>query len=415
MKLSDLFGLVQMPQPARTPQERLQRKYLTVEDMRQGARRRLPGSIFDYLEGGSEDEASLSRNKDAYRDYSLVPRFGSLNYPDPSTTILGAPSELPLMLAPTGATRLFRPQGELSVIRAAARMGVPYGLAGLSNTPMEDVAAAAPDARRWFNMSPRPDRGATQAILDRVADSGYEALIVPVDSRTIGHRERDYRNGFTAPPTIKPKTVIEGMTRPAWSLGFLFGDALAFPNRGPRRPEGPLTSSLDMWRSFTSGAFVPIGWDDYADLRERWPGKLILKGCVNADDVVRATDMGFDAVQIGNHGGRQLDHMASSLDVLPEIVDRVQGRIEIYVDGGIRRGTDVIKALALGADAVSIGRPYLYGLAAEGEDGVAHVIDLFRQEIVRAMCLLGCDSVAEVRERGTELLRHRVSAPSRTR
>ncbi|GAA3675409.1 alpha-hydroxy acid oxidase [Arthrobacter ginkgonis] len=413
MKPSDLFGLVQLPQRARTPQERVRSKYLTVEDVRQGARRRLPGSIFDYIEGGGEDEASLRRNQDAYRDYAFVPRWGSLRYPDPSTTILGARSELPLMLSPTGGTRLFRPEGEVAVVRGAARAGVPYGLASLSNTPMEDVAAAAPDARRWFNMKPRPDRGATQALLDRVADSGYEALLVNIDARTIGHRERDYRNGFTAPPTIKLGTVIEGITRPAWSLGFLLNDAVAFPNLDGRRPEGPLTSTPDMWRSLMGGAFVPIGWDDLADLRERWAGKIVLKGCVNADDVVRAADMGLDAAQISNHGGRQLDHMASPLDVLPEIVERVQGRIEIYVDGGIRRGTDVIKALALGADAVSIGRPYLYGLAAEGEAGVAHVIDLFRQEIVRTMCLLGCDTVAEVRERGAELLRHRAITPSR--
>ncbi|MBP2372919.1 alpha-hydroxy acid oxidase [Paeniglutamicibacter psychrophenolicus] len=402
-----------MPQRARTEQERLQRKYLTIEDLRQGAKRHLPGSVFDYIDGGGDDETSLRRNEDSYGDYSFIPRWGSVNYPDVSTTILGTKSELPLFLSPTGGTRLFRPEGERAVIRGAARAGVPYGLASLSNTTMEDVAAAAPEARRWFNMKPKPDPRDTQALLDRVSASGYEALLVNIDARTIGHRERDYRNGFTAPPTIRFGTVLEGVVRPAWSLGFLLNEAVAFPNLTGDRPEGPMTSTPEMWRSLMGGGFVPLGWDDLADLRERWDGKIVLKGCVNADDIVQAADIGFDAVQISNHGGRQLDHMASPLDVLPDIVDRVAGRMEIYVDGGIRRGTDVVKALALGADAVAIGRPYLYGLAAEGEAGVVHAIDLFRQEITRTLCLLGCDSIAEVRERGTSLLKHRAMAPAR--
>lgn len=407
MKLTDLFGLVQTPSPAKTKRERLQRRYLSIEDLRRGAARHLPKSILDYIEGGGEDEASMRRNAAAYDDYAFLPRWGSTVAPDPSTVILGQRSSLPLMLSPTGGTRLFRPEGESAVIRAAEREGIPFGLAGLSNTTMEDVAQAAPGARRWFNMKPRPDKGELQAMLDRVAAAGYDALLVNVDTRAIGHRERDYRNGFTAPPTIKPRTVLEGATRPAWTAGFLLNDAIAFPNLEPERPVGRLSSTPEMWRELLGGSYSPIGWADLEDLRERWPGKLILKGCVHPDDIVRGADLGYDAAQISNHGGRQLDHMASPLDVLPEIVDRLEGRIELYVDGGIRRGTDVVKALALGADAVAIGRPYLYGLAAAGQAGVEHAIDLFRQEIVRAMFLLGCETVAELRARGSELLLHR--------
>ena len=210
-----------------------------------------------------------------------------------------------------------------------------------------------------------------QAVLDRVSNAGYEALIVNIDCRDIGHRERDYHNGFTAPPSIKPKTVLEGALRPRWALGFLANDAIAFPNLDAHIPEGPLTSTPDMWRTLLAGSYEPTDWSDIEDIRTRWNGPIILKGCVNPKDAAIAAGMGIDAIQVSNHGGRQLDHMASPMDVLPDMVDAAAGRMEIIVDGGIRRGSDVIKALALGADACAIGRPYLYGLAAAGEVGVS--------------------------------------------
>jgi L-lactate dehydrogenase (cytochrome) len=314
---------------------------------------------------------------------------------------------MPLTLSPTGGTRLFHPAGEIGAARAAQQAGVPYGLAHLSTTAMEQVGAAAPGLRRWFNLEPTADKGALQALLERVARAGYEALLVNVDCRTIGHRERDHRNGFTAPPSIKPRTVVEGALHPRWSLGFLTQDAIAFPNLDATIPEGRLASSPSMWRTLLAGSHEATDWSDIRDLRARWDGPIVLKGCVSAADAVIAADLGIDAIQVSNHGGRQLDHMAAPLDVLPEIVQATAGRIELIVDGGIRRGSDVVKAIALGATACAIGRPYLYGLAVGGQAGVAHVLRLFSEEMTRTMALLGVSTIDELRDRGPELLRHR--------
>lgn len=405
MKLKDLLQLAQQPPRPTTPAERLAKRYLNVEDMRKAAGRRLPGSIFDYIEGGGEDESSLRRNRDAFGEWALVPFWGGVQGPDLSTTILGETSTLPMTLSPTGGTRLFHPQGEVAVARAAAKVGLPYGLAHLSTTTLEDVAEAAPSGRRWFNMELVTDPVELQAMLDRVEASGYDTLLVNLDVRDIGHRERDYRNGFTAPPSIRPKSVVEGVFHPGWSLGFVMNEAIAFPNLDSVRPTGPLSSSPDMWRTLLSGSYTPTDWSHLAELRRRWKGKIVLKGVVSAADAVTAIEYGMDGIQISNHGDRQLDHMATPLDVLPEIAAATGGRIELILDGGVRRGTDVIKALALGAHAVAIGRPYLYGLAAHGQVGVEHVLELFRSEIARAMLLLGCSSIEEVRSRGPEIVR----------
>lgn len=407
MKFKDIKALASVQGPARSTAERLDRRCYSVGDMQKLAAKALPKSIFDYIEGGGEDEASMRRNIESFNDFSFMPKWGSVENLSLETTILGGPSSMPLWLSPTGGTRLFHPQGEIAAARAARAAGVPYGLAHLSTTTMEAVSEATPGLRRWFNMEPTNDPAMLQAVLDRVSNAGYEALIVNIDCRDIGHRERDYRNGFTAPPSIKPKTVFEGALRPRWALGFITSDAIAFPNLDPEVPTGPLTSTPDMWRTLLAGAYEPTDWSDLAEIRARWNGPIILKGCVNPKDAAIAAGMGFDAIQVSNHGGRQLDHMASPMDVLPEMVAAVDGRMEIIVDGGIRRGSDVIKALALGADSCAIGRPYLYGLAAAGEAGVAHVLKLFKAEMHRTMALLGVTSIAELKEGGRELIRHR--------
>jgi L-lactate dehydrogenase (cytochrome) len=414
MKFKDIKALAAVPGRARTVSERLSRRCYSVEDMRKLAAQRLPASIFDYIEGGGEDEVSLRRNRSSFDDWSFLPKWGSVGDLDLSSTLLGGPVAMPLTLAPTGGTRLFHPDGESAVARAALEAGVPYGLAHLSTTTMERVSAAAPGLRRWFNIEPTADKAELQALLDRAAAAGYEALLVNVDCRAIGHRERDYRNGFTAPPSIKMKTVVEGALHPRWALGFLANDAIAFPNLDAEIPEGPLSSTPDMWRTLLAGTYEPTDWDDIRDLRARWNGPIILKGLVNPIDAVTAAEIGINAIQVSNHGGRQLDHMASPLDVLPDIVDRVEGRLEVIVDGGIRRGSDVVKALALGADACSIGRPYLYGLAAASQAGVAHVLKMFAAEMTRTMMLLGVSTVQELRDEGRDLIRNRSEAFSRT-
>lgn len=414
MKFKDIRALASVQGPARTPSERLSRRCYSVEDMRKLAAKRLPGSIFDYIEGGGEDEVSLRRNRSSFDDWSFLPKWGSVENLDLSSTLLGGPVSMPLTLAPTGGTRLFHPDGEIAVARAALAARVPYGLAHLSTTPMEQVSAAAPGLRRWFNIEPMADKAELQAVLDRAAAAGYEALLVNVDCRAIGHRERDYRNGFTAPPSIKLKTVVEGALHPRWALGFLAHDAIAFPNLDAEIPDGPLSSTPDMWRTLLAGSYEPTDWDDIRDLRARWNGPIILKGVVNPDDAATAAGIGIDAIQVSNHGGRQLDHMASPLDLLPDIVDRAEGRLEIIVDGGIRRGSDVVKAIALGADACSIGRPYLYGLAAAGQAGVAHVLKMFQAEMTRTMMLLGVSTIQELRLEGRDLIRHRNAPLART-
>jgi L-lactate dehydrogenase (cytochrome) len=407
MKLRDIRSLVNVEAPARSVAGKLDRTCHCVDDARKLAAKRLPPGVFDYIEGGAEDEVSLRRNRSSFDDWSFVPRWGAIENLDLASTVLGKPTALPLVLSPTGGTRLFHPEGEIAVARAALAAGIPYGLAHLSTTPMESITAQTPGLRRWFNIEPVADKGALQELLDRTAAAGYEALLVNVDCRAVGHRERDYRNGFTAPPTLRASTVVEGALHPRWALGFLRHDAIAFPNLDGTIPTGPLASDPGMWRTLLAGSYEPTGWDDIEDLRRRWRAPIVLKGCVSADDAEIAAGIGIDAIQVSNHGGRQLDHMASPLDVLPDIVERVNGRLEIIVDGGIRRGSDIVKALALGADACAIGRPYLYGLAAAGEVGVSHVLRLLTDEMTRTLMLLGVSSIKELRDNGRALIRHR--------
>ena len=239
MKLRDIRSLVNLEAPPRTVADRLTKTCHNVADARRLAAKRLPPSVFDYIEGGAEDEVSLRRNRSCFDDWSFVPHWGAIENLDLSTTILGGPTAMPLLLSPTGGTRLFHPDGEIAVARAALAAGIPYGLAHLSTTPMESVSASAPSLRRWFNIEPTRDKGELQELLDRVARAGYEALLVNVDCRAIGHRERDYRNGFTAPPTLKPRTVIEGALHPQWALGIPAQRRDRLPQPGRHDPDGP--------------------------------------------------------------------------------------------------------------------------------------------------------------------------------
>lgn len=269
MKLNDIRSLVNIEPPARTIADRLARTCYSIDDMRTLAARRLPRSIFDYIDGGAESEVSLRRNRTSFDDWSFRPRWGAIVDLDMTTSILGQPAALPFALSPTGGTRLIHPDGEIAVARAAAAAGIPYGLAHLSTTPMEAVAASSPGLRRWFNLEPIADKGELAQVLDRVAQSGYDTLVVNLDCRTIGRRERDYHNGFTAPPTLKAKTVLEGALHPRWSLGFIRNDAIAFPNLDGVAPTGPMASDPSMWRNLLEGTYEPTDWSDIEDLRTR--------------------------------------------------------------------------------------------------------------------------------------------------
>jgi L-lactate dehydrogenase (cytochrome) len=404
VKLSDIRQLVQVRVPEVSRKRRVLAGAYNIAEYRAAARRVLPAGIFDYLDGGAEDETTLEHNRTAFERWGFMPGFGAVTLPDTSATILGRRSALPLTLTPTGATRLFHPEGELAVARAAASADLPYALAGLSTVAMEDVATQSPGLDRWFNVGLSPDKGALSAKLDRVAAAGYRAIIVGLDTRALGSRERDSKNGFTAPPALTLASLLGIAARPGWWIQFLAADGIRFPNLEPAGAD-PSIVTPSMWEQILGHSESSQGWDDIAALRTMWPGKIVLKGTVNPDDVARAASLGIDAVQLSNHGGRQLDRMLSPLDTLQEARQRVGDSVELIVDSGIRRGSDIVTALALGADACSIGRAYLYGLVAAGAPGVSRVIEILADELVRTMTLVGVSSVAELKARGTEVVR----------
>lgn len=405
MKFSEAKELVQVKAPVLSRRRRVLANAYNVEQYRRSARRVLPAGIFDYLDGGSEDEVTLRRNRAVFDSWALMPTWGPVEGPDTSTALLGKTSALPLTLTPTGATRLFHPEGELAVAAAADRAGIPYGLAGLSTVSMETIAENHPGLDRWFNFGLGSDAQAAKDKLARCEAAGFTTLIVGVDTRALGSRERDLRNGFTAPPALTLSTIADIARRPSWWINFLKADGISFPNLDPRSAAATSMVTPSMWQHILGHSDATSGWKELEALREAWQGKIVLKGCVNPADVAHAARIGLDAVQLSNHGGRQLDHMLSPMDVLQESRQRVGDSLEIYVDSGIRRGSDILKALALGADACSIGRAYLYGLVAAGSPGVERVIAILADELRRTMTLVGVSSILELKTRGAEILR----------
>lgn len=403
MKFSDIRQLVQVKAPVMSRQRRVLANAYNVAEFRTAARHVLPAGIFDYLDGGSEDEVTLRRNREAFAAWGLMPSWGPVSGPDTSTSLLGRRSAQPVMLTPTGATRLFHPEGELAVAEAAAAAGIPYGLAGMSTVAMESIAQRFPDLDRWFNFGLSRDAHVRDEKLARCKAAGFNTLIVGVDTRALGSRERDLHNGFTAPPSLTLSTLLDIASCPGWWANFLRADGLSFPNLSPLGSSSTVTPS--MWQQILGHSDSSSGWRELEALREVWDGKIVLKGCVNPVDVARAASIGLDAVQLSNHGGRQLDHMLSPMDVLQESRQRAGSAVEIFVDSGIRRGSDVVKAIALGADACAIGRPYLYGLVAAGSAGVSRIIEIFGEELRRTMTLVGVSTVAELKSRGSEIVR----------
>lgn len=375
-----------------------------VEEYRQAARKVLPGGIFDYLDGGAEDEVTLRRNRSIFDSWALMPSWGPVSGPDTGTMLLGKQCALPLTLTPTGATRLFHPEGEMAVAAAAEKARIPYGLAGLSTVSMEKISEHHPSLNRWFNFGLQSDPTVMKDKLRRCRSAGFQTLIVGIDSRALGSRERDLRNGFTAPPALTLSTLADIARRPSWWVNFLRSDGISFPNLDPEGTSPSMTTP-SMWQQILGHSDATNGWKELEALRQAWEGKIVLKGCVNPSDVAQASRIGLDAVQLSNHGGRQLDHILSPMDVLRESRQRVGDSIEIYVDSGIRRGSDILKALAMGADACSIGRAYLYGLVAAGSPGVERIIDILGEELKRTMTLVGVSTVSDLRTRGDAILR----------
>ena len=372
----------------------------TIADVRHAARRRLPRPVFDYVDGGADEELSLAANEAGWRSFSFHPRvLADVSRSDLTTTILGAPAALPFGLAPTGYTRMIHPAGELAVGRAAAAAGAPYVLSTMASTSLEDVRGGLPDADLWFQLYVWKDRGVTRELVARAWEHGYRVLEVAVDTAVSGQRVRDLRNGLTIPPQITPATAARIGMRPRYWTAMLRNPALTFANF-----DGLGASSGFTIESISTQFDPSVGWDRLAEIRELWPGRLTIKGPVGPDDALTAAAVGVDGVHLSNHGGRQLDRSVAPVHLIRPVREAVGERLEILVDSGIRHGADIATALALGADAAFVGRPYLYGLAVAQERGVAHVIDLLRRELTRTLQLLGVTSVAELRARGTELL-----------
>ncbi|AYY11486.1 alpha-hydroxy-acid oxidizing protein [Actinobacteria bacterium YIM 96077] len=388
-KWSELKPLLRTRRITTNPTERRLERALTIADLRRIARRRTPRSVFDYTDGAAESEISLRRARQLFRDVELRPSvLRNVSDVDTTTTMLGKPSALPFAFAPTGFTRMMHHEGENAVVRVAERTGVPYALSTMGTTSIEDVAAAAPDARKWFQLYVWKDRAAGEDLVKRAAAAGYEALMLTVDVPVAGARLRDTRNGFTIPPSLTLKTVADAALHPAWWINLLTTEPLTF-------------ASLSSWdgtvADLLNTLFDPtMTVDDLAWIRSIWHGPLIVKGIQTTEDARRVTDAGADAVVISNHGGRQLDRAPTPLRVLPDVVSAVGDHTEVYVDTGITSGADIVAARALGATGCLVGRAYLYGLMAGGERGVARATEILAAEIRRTLQLLGVRTVAEL-------------------
>jgi L-lactate dehydrogenase (cytochrome) len=390
-----LRSVVRFGRPELDPVARRLARAASVGDLRRIARRRLPRGVFDYIDGGAEDERTLAANQAAFASTTFRPRvLRGVSDVDVSATLLGAPLAYPLVLAPTGFTRIADPEGELAVARAAARAGLPYTLSTLRTRSIEEVRAVS-DGRLWFQVYAWRDRGLVKEMIDRAAAARYEALVLTVDTAVLGRRERDVRRGFSLPPTLGADTVVDGLRHPGWTWRLLFGEPIRFANvvgRDVGDGASPVTLS-----DYIGAQFDPaLSWADVEWLRSVWSGPVVLKGVQTVDDAVLAAGAGVDVVALSNHGGRQLDGAPATFDLVAPVADAVGGRVEIICDGGVRRGSDIAKAVAVGADACMAGRAYLYGLAAAGERGVDTVLDWFRADLARTLTLLGARAVVEL-------------------
>lgn len=401
MRPREIAALVGLRAPPRDGVARRLARCHDIDDLRTAARRRLPRPVFDYVDGGADEEASLHANREAFRRLRFAPRtLVDVSDPDTSASLPGGSSALPLVLAPTGYSRMMHPAGEQAVARAAARAGLPYTLSTVASTSIEDVARTGHPGL-WFQLYIWRDRQLTDDLVRRAHAAGYGVLEVSVDVPVSGHRRRDVRNGLTIPPRLTPRTLASILSRPSFWTAMVRSEAVTFANAPPEldRPEGITIENM-------SAQFDPsVTWTDVERLRGRWPGRLLVKGPLGPDDARRAMDAGADGVHLSNHGGRQLDRTVPPVLTVRGVREAVGPEATILVDSGIRHGADVVAAVALGADAAAVGRAYLYGLMAGGEAGVDRALSLLAAQTRRTMQLLGVRDVAELREQGPSLVR----------
>ena len=367
----------------------------TIDDLRRLARRRLPRAVFDFVEGGAGDEQTVVRNRAAFERLLFQPKvLVDVSKREQATVVFGDRIETPVLLSPTGMAGLCWPKGEVAAARAAHEAGTIYTLSTHSSCSIEEVAAGAPGPL-WFQLYVWQNRDLTRSFVERARAAGYRALLLTVDVPVISRRERDLRNGFTVPPRLTARNVLDTVRRVGWIRRVLFGPRLTLANL-VGAPGAPRTDIVTLAGVANRQVDPSIAWGDLVWFRSLWSGPLLLKGVLTAADARRAAEHGVDGLVVSNHGGRQLDGVPATIEALPEIVDAVGGRIDVLLDGGVRRGADVVRALALGARAVMVGRPYLYGLAAGGPAGVRHAIETLAREVDQVLALVGVPRVGDL-------------------
>jgi L-lactate dehydrogenase (cytochrome) len=381
--------LVRIEPPRLGSTERRVAAAATIADLRRIGKRRTPRSVFDYVDGAAEQEISLRRAREAFARVEFRPRvLRDVSEVDSTRVVVGSRSSLPLVLAPTGFTRMMHHEGERAVARAAARAGIPYTLSTMGTVSVEDVAAVAPDAERWFQLYLWRDREASLQLIRRAREAGYSALVLTVDTAVAGRRIRDVHNGLTVPPSLTLRTLADMSIHPSWWFNLLTTEPLEFASL--THSGGTVADLVD--RMFDpSASLAELAW-----LREQWPGRIVVKGIQDPEDAQVVAELGIDGIVVSNHGGRQLDRAATPLEVLPEIVDAVSGRTEVLLDTGIMDGADIVAAVANGARGCLVGRAYLYGLMAGGEHGVDRALSILRDQVTRTMRLLGVTSLDEL-------------------
>jgi L-lactate dehydrogenase (cytochrome) len=397
-KVHDLAPLMQFKRPEFNRTKRRLDAALTIEDLRRIAKRRTPRAAFDYTDGAAEDELSIQRAREAFRDIEFHPSI-LRDVTDVSTEreVLGGPVAMPFAIAPTGFTRLMQTEGEIAGAGAAAAAGIPFSLSTLGTCSIEDVVAAVPQGRKWFQLYMWRDRDRSMELVKRAAAAGFDTLLATVDVPVSGARLRDNRNGMTIPPTLTPKTVLDALPRPKWWFDLLTTEPLAF-------------ASLDRWSGtvgeYLSTMFDPsLTFDDLEWIKAQWPGKLVVKGIQTLDDARAVVDRGVDGLVLSNHGGRQLDRAPVPFHLLPVVARELGKDTEILLDTGIMSGADIVAAIALGARCTLVGRAYLYGLMAGGEAGVNRSIEILQSGLIRTMKLLGVTCLDELAPRHVTQLR----------
>jgi isopentenyl diphosphate isomerase/L-lactate dehydrogenase-like FMN-dependent dehydrogenase len=388
-KPSELAPLLKFSLPTLKRKKRRLENAYTIWDLREIAKKRTPKGPFDYTDGSAESEASLERARQAYRDLEFIPSIlKDVSTADLTRKSLGETFSMPVGIAPTGFTRMMQTEGEIAGARAAEKFGIPFTLSTLGTTTIEDVVAAAPGGRNWFQLYMWKDREGSMALVERAKRAGVKNLMLTVDVPAAGQRIRDYRNGLTVPPRLTAGTVINAIPRPAWWINFLTTPSIEFASM--KNWEGTVGELLDYMFDPT------MTWEDLKWIREQWDGTLSVKGIQNLEDAKKAAELGADSILLSNHGGRQLDRAPVMLHLLSDIKKEFKKDYEIHIDTGIMHGADVLAAIALGAQFTYVGRAYLYGLMAGGQDGVERALEIMRTQMVRNMKLLGVNSLEEL-------------------